>query len=216
MSQAITILFLLTGQLAGKTITLGDYQFVEGRCEITDDPVQLALHARALEVNWQALPENDPRHEQIAAAMAELIDKTAEELANEQREIPPGGNGPDRTAEVHGGSEPEAPAADSAAIVGEADAGAPAGGAERAAADADGHQEGVSQDAGQGSSEAKPEVNEKLRNAVLGLDPKVDANWTKDGKPAMKAVEAAYGSAGITRADVEAAAPGFNREAAKA
>ena len=60
------------------------------------------------------------------------------------------------------------------------------------------------------------ELNTKLQKAVLGLDPADDTNWTKDGKPAMTAVEKLYGSAGITRADVEAVAPGHTRDKAKA
>lgn len=61
-----------------------------------------------------------------------------------------------------------------------------------------------------------PQLNEKLQKAVLGLDPADDTHWTKDGKPAMTAVEKLYGSAGITRADVEAVAPGHTRDKAKA
>lgn len=61
-----------------------------------------------------------------------------------------------------------------------------------------------------------PELNEKLRKAVMTLDPVDDSHWTKDGKPAMTAVEKLYGSSGLTRADVDAAAPGFNREKAAA
>lgn len=61
-----------------------------------------------------------------------------------------------------------------------------------------------------------PQLNEKLQKAVLGLDPADDSHWTKDGKPAMTAVEKLYGSSGLTRADVDAAAPGFTREKAKA
>jgi hypothetical protein len=57
-------------------------------------------------------------------------------------------------------------------------------------------------------------VNEKLRRAVMSLDPQNDAHWTAAGEPAMKAVEAAYGSTGITRDDIKAAAPGYNRKAA--
>ena len=76
-------------------------------------------------------------------------------------------------------------------------------------------QEG-SQPDGQPVKEPTVELNTKLQKAVLGLDPADDTNWTKDGKPAMTAVEKLYGSAGITRADVEAVAPGHTRDKAKA
>lgn len=67
----------------------------------------------------------------------------------------------------------------------------------------------------QGDGQA-PELNEKLRKAVMALDPAQDAHWTREGKPAMTAVGQLYGSTGITRAEVEAAAPGFTREQAQA
>ena len=62
--------------------------------------------------------------------------------------------------------------------------------------------------------ETPPQSNERLAKAVMSLDPNNDEHWTQTGKPAMSAIEMAYGSSGITRAQVEAAAPGFTREVA--
>lgn len=59
------------------------------------------------------------------------------------------------------------------------------------------------------------ELNGKLKAAVLAVDPDNDDCWTGDGKPKMDAVGALYGSTGITRADVEEVAPGYNRNAAR-
>lgn len=58
------------------------------------------------------------------------------------------------------------------------------------------------------------ETNDKLVEAVMALDPMNDEHWTMDGKPRMDAVEATYGSADIKRADIDAAAPGYDRNAA--
>lgn len=59
--------------------------------------------------------------------------------------------------------------------------------------------------------------NEKLKKALRGLESKNDDHWTKDGRPAISAVAALYGSSDFTRADVDAAyGPDYNREAAKA
>lgn len=66
----------------------------------------------------------------------------------------------------------------------------------------------------QGDGQA-PELNTKLQKAVLSLDPVQDSHWTREGKPAMTAVGQLYGSTGITRAEVEAVAPGWTREKAK-
>lgn len=58
--------------------------------------------------------------------------------------------------------------------------------------------------------------NSRLAAALKQIDPENDEYWTKLGKPTMAAVEQFYGSADVTREEVEAAIPGFNREAARA
>lgn len=68
----------------------------------------------------------------------------------------------------------------------------------------------------EGNPGAQPQGDAKLAAVLAQLDPDNDDHWTQQGKPALAAVEAAYGSSAITRADVEAAAPGLTREAAKA
>lgn len=54
------------------------------------------------------------------------------------------------------------------------------------------------------------DLGERIRAAVMMLDPDDDSHWTSDGLPAMKAVEAMLGQ-NISRADVEAAAPEAKR-----
>lgn len=71
-------------------------------------------------------------------------------------------------------------------------------------------------DNGQGGKTTEGEVNEKLVEAIQKLDPAVDEHWTKDGLPAIEAVQKFYGSADVKRADIKAAAPDFTRETAKA
>lgn len=55
--------------------------------------------------------------------------------------------------------------------------------------------------------------------AILGALAKLvhtnDEHWTKDGKPALVVVEGLVGDKSISRPDVDAAAPGFNRKAAE-
>lgn len=67
---------------------------------------------------------------------------------------------------------------------------------------------------GDANKDPAPEVNQKLLEAVHALDPENDEHWTKNGSPAMAAVEGFYGSADITRGDIDTVAPGYNREAA--
>lgn len=60
-----------------------------------------------------------------------------------------------------------------------------------------------------------PELNERLQRAVMSLDPNNDEHWTQTGKPAMTAIEKLYGATDVTRNDVEAVAPNFNRTKAQ-
>lgn len=55
-------------------------------------------------------------------------------------------------------------------------------------------------------------MSEKIREALLGLDPQNDEHWTADGAPRLDVLANALGDQKVTRADVLAAAPGFSRE----
>jgi hypothetical protein len=61
-------------------------------------------------------------------------------------------------------------------------------------------------------------VNADIAAAVRKLDPDVDSHWVltgaHKGKPKLQAIEDAYGKAGLTRQDIEAAMPGYDRDAA--
>ncbi|MCK5641931.1 MAG: hypothetical protein KAJ19_14100, partial [Gammaproteobacteria bacterium] len=74
------------------------------------------------------------------------------------------------------------------------------------------------EDADYRAEEPASSVNTDILAAVRKLDPEVDSHWVvtgaHKGKPKLQAVEDAYGKAGLTRQDVEAAAPGYNRDAA--
>lgn len=55
------------------------------------------------------------------------------------------------------------------------------------------------------------EFKDRLLTAINKLEVENDEHWTKDGRPRIDAVEKFYGSAGVTRGDVDAAAPGYTR-----
>ena len=61
--------------------------------------------------------------------------------------------------------------------------------------------------------------NEDIKAAILKLDPENDDHWAKRGaavgKPLLGAVADAYGRADLTRDDLEAALPGYNRDKAR-
>ena len=61
-------------------------------------------------------------------------------------------------------------------------------------------------------NEMTAERREKIETALLELDHSNDDHWNADGRPAMKAVEAAAdGDTSITREEVEAVDPNFVR-----
>lgn len=190
MSNVIRTTFVLIGPHAGKTITLGKltpFPFVDGKLTITATVEEMGLYANFLASNWQAYPEG---HEAV------------EEFFNGKREVHPDPES-DGQPPLPGEVQPNGEA--SAAGGGEAEPGA--GAAEGEAGPAG------SVSAGDGHP---PELNTRLLRAIESLDPGNDNHWTQDGKPAMAMVERLYGAADITRADVSAAAPGYNREVAQA
>lgn len=67
-------------------------------------------------------------------------------------------------------------------------------------------------------TEPSSSVNEGIKAAVMKLDPEVNEHWVMTGAhkglPKLNAVEEAYGRANLNRQDVEAAMPGYNRDAA--
>jgi hypothetical protein len=194
-------MFFLTGIMAGKTIKLGKFQFVSGGLEITATPEQMALYARTLERNWSAYPKGDPRL------------TPEQENSDGQRDLSPNPIG-DNEQTLRSGSESDgqgAPAGQPTANDGSGNASAEAG-------------QGGLQTGGDGQPaeltekplEPLPFVNEKLKRAIEKLDPAEDSHWIADGRPAIAAVAMLYGATDVTRADVEAVAPGFTRPAKEA
>lgn len=59
------------------------------------------------------------------------------------------------------------------------------------------------------------EASSSVKEAVDALDPEDDSHWTAQGLPSTEAVTDLAGEK-VTRGQIEAAAPGYNRAAAKA
>ncbi len=64
------------------------------------------------------------------------------------------------------------------------------------------------------SKKTAADIGEKIRKILNGMDASVDNQWTSSGAPAMAYIEAELEDTSIKRADVDAAAPGFNRKSA--
>ncbi len=175
---------VLAGAYAGLTTTLSlgltGYNFTDGEITLEGSDHDVAATARALALNFQALPKGSP---ELEAKLKELEDADqvheGGDLGNGEADI--------QGAAGQGGADPDAGN-------GGADAGAATGEA--------------------GAGDATRDGSRAIVEALSKLDPADDANWTADGKPKMAALEALLGRTDITRAQVEAAAPGFTRPTA--
>lgn len=244
MSAFIRTLFILVGFYAGKTVQLGGHWFTDGKLEVEGTPEDVALLARSLERNWQAYPEGHPALQPQAQEGNDdgQRDLSPDPELNGQSPVPSGvqpdgegsaagGEGADNggaagadqagaSAELAGG-DGQPPSLTDAEALAAMEADAARREAEEAAAAAQLQADAAAEAArlaaaGAGKGDPLAEVNTKLKKAVAKLDPANDDHWTREGLPAMKAVEAFYGSADITRADVEAVAKGLHRSNAPA
>ena len=57
-------------------------------------------------------------------------------------------------------------------------------------------------------------MDDLIKRALDTLDPKNDAHWTNGGLPSMERMKEITGKSDLTRAEVSAVAPGFDRAAA--
>lgn len=210
MADHMTVKLVLTGPHAGKTMMLNGVQYDQGVATLQGPANSLTYAITYHGRSYQAFPAGS---DELKAA--QLRDAMQKENTDGKYDVPPAPEQRPSTA-VHSDLQPDGRgAAGSEATVGSGDDGAEAGDAGAGAA-RDGHT-----DTGHDASEVErgqPQtkaVDTKLSRIVKSLDPDVAAHWTGQGKPSMKAVEEAYGSTGITRADVEAAAPGWTREKAQ-
>jgi hypothetical protein len=175
---------VLAGAYAGHTgpLSLGltQYHFTDGEITLEGSDHDVAATARALALNFQALPKGSP---ELEAKLKELED------ADQVHEGGDLGNG---EADVQG-----------AAGQGDTDPDPGDGGADDAATTGEA-----------GAGDATRDGSRAIVEALSKLDPADDTAWTAEGKPKMAALEVLLGRTDITRAQVDAAAPGFTRPTA--
>lgn len=202
----LTVTFRFVGAYRNFTGWLGEkpnqYAVENGRTTLVGTLPNIEGAGRQLALFYQAFPEGSP---ELAAKELEVYGppQGGEGEGDGSGDLQAGGTVPDGSADVpgpdrHDGGQPseEAPAAGGNADLPEA------GEAERGA-DGDGSEDVV--------NDPKPLADDKLVKALAKLDPENDDHWTRDGLPALSAVESLYGSAGVRRADVTAAAPALRR-----
>ncbi len=212
MSGIMQFEFRLFGPRKGQTMVLNGHSFVNGICTLVQSSNNMGTAARVFSF-YRAYARGTPEYD---AAMAE---EEAENGANEVSEASLEGIDPPVQAGVQsdGGGPAEEPPVRSGDDVdasgsGSTGGGAPGGGREHSGVPK------FPEDKDYRAEEPASEVNAEVANAVRKLDPDVDNHWVMTGahkgQPKLQAVEDAYGKAGLTRQDIEAAMPGYNRDAA--
>lgn len=214
MSSVMQFEFRLFGPRKGQTMVLNNHQFVNGICTLVQSSDNMGTAARVFSF-YRAYARGTPEYD---AAMAE--EEAEANGADEVSEASLEGTDPAVEAGVQpdGGGPAEAGNPDDGGGSGDAEGADGSGGS----SPGDGHEHaGVPkfpEDANYRPEEPSSQVNADVANAVRKLDPDVDSHWVMTGghkgKPKLQAVEDAYGKAGLTRQDIDAAMPGYNRDAA--
>lgn len=187
---------ILTGHYAGKTMEINGSKFVNGELPLKGDLRSMDGLIRYMATYNAFLAGSDE------LAEAQNRDRMNKEIAN----------GADEILDGQGSNDGGAPSND-------ADPGA-ASGAGATGASVDGAGSGSEGDGVPGGREgdAAPQTSDpqvlKIIDALKALNPDVTDHWTDGGLPRVAAVEAGSGVVGVTRKDIEAALPGWNRDKA--
>lgn len=195
----VAIKMILAGPLAGANKVINGHVFRDGVCYLEGDPTQLGGAIKYL-ATYQAYPEGSPE----LAVEPEEPDHGTEAASDPGADEPNGEEDPQGENEPRGDEQPEDPTFS----FGDGDSEPGQAGVR---SEGDGH-EGSQVDP---DPELEVGNGDKLRDAILSLDPEDDSHWTAGGKPKMDAVAAAYGSEGLVRADVNSAVPGWDRDRAR-
>jgi len=213
MPKFVEVRLILTGPYTGKTVTLNGHFFDQGVCVVQGEPESLRHLFTYMARCYQAYPQGSIELEEARAAWEAYC---AKENGHGVSDIETDEEQPDPPSEDASNLQPvgEGPATEDAQVSGTDDAGAP--GQTEPDASGNGLPDPRPDDGTQAQGQDAAQTLTKLAKAVMSLDPDNDEHWTGAGLPAMAAVEAAYGSTDITRKQVEAELPNWNREMAQA
>lgn len=191
----ITRKLTLVGAYRGQTVTFRagtkEYEFKEGSMEISGPSTDVENLSKFLNRCYQAFP--DPSRELDAAVAA--IHGDGDAAQTDTTASGPGNGDPGGTKDDAGGAGDPAPEPK---------------GTDEGGSDAQ-PEPGAAEPGRPGEGDGQSPINQALSR----LDPEDDEAWTADGKPKMSAIEAVMGRSDVTRAQVDAAAPGFDRDAAR-
>lgn len=204
--------FRLFGPRKGTTVTINGHPFVDGKATLVLSSVAMGSCMRVLAA-YGAYSRGTPEYD--VAVAKEEAENGAGKADTQTLE---GADTPVRSGVRPNGERP----AEEVSVVGAGDDLASGAGGSGGSPSGDRHEHaGVPkfpEDKDYRSIEPPSEVNESVAVAVKKLDPEVDSHWVMTGamkgKPKLQAVEEAFGKAGLTRQDIDAALPGWDRDTA--
>lgn len=200
-----SVTLVLAGAYAGATRVLNGHQFVDGKLTLEGDPLSLAGPIRYLGRAYEAYPENSKELAEAQARFDNHGDDNGDADAVSQTPESGSSETVQGDADSSGEGSPETGESDELGAD-DGDQGTDSVGPD--GAERDGHEHA-------GNDSVKGQTVSKLAEAVYSLNPDTDGHWTAQGLPAMAEVEKVYGESGITRRDVNEAAPGYDRDAAR-
>lgn len=216
MSQVMQYTFHLFGARKGKTVKINGHQFVAGEFKPVVSGSAAATLMKVLSY-YGAYAKGTPEYD--AAVAAEKKEAGETDGAGEVHEAAEPGQAEADAGDIQpdGAGPAEVPADDSGA---DADGGAGSAGD---VSGGDGHEDSGVPHFEEPQDWPNPHEpasvgSEEVKTAMLKLDPDNKDHWVQTGahkgKPKLSAVEEAYGKAGLTRDDLEAALPGWTHEKA--
>lgn len=226
MTHAVKVLMVLTGPREGRTEDINGHFFYEGVYQLIGQNDKIWGCIRFL-ATYGAYPDGSPEYH-AACDKYEKIMKEKNGLSNIQENTESGETEKvlcDIQSGGSGSSEEETTEDKSTDKTDEGEKGiCPAGdrhedsGVSTEQKTQSGKSDTQESEKSESPIEGIPELNKKLLKAIMSLDAENDDHWVKTGKnagkPKITVIEEAYGETGITRIDVESAAPDYDKNAA--
>lgn len=188
----------LHGHYAGKTIELGGVKFTDGIVKLFGPTPDIEGLETYLGRSYQAFPVEEEKKDNGTSK-----DETTSRQGNSESvsgELQPTGAGLEEEGSDEGAGTDDSDSNGSGSL--------PSG---------NGHEDSRVSEAKERFEQTNSNKTEpvKLIETLKQLDPKNNDQWTSLGLPRMDAVCKLYGSEGLTRRDIEAVWPEFNRELAE-
>jgi hypothetical protein len=188
LKKEMTMKFILTGHLAGRTMEINTFKYVDGVLD-WPGPVDKMGGLIAYMATFNAYPLGSDEYNAAIKRDKENANGSGKVLSGQERGAAGGlsANGTSPSA-----SEGDGAVKSSANGQG---SGALGGGAET----------------GRVAPQSDDPKTLKVLDALKALSPDVNENWTEEGLPSVSAVENASGVPGVLRKDIDSALPGWNR-----